>query len=91
VIGGSSSINAMMWVRGAPAPTTTTGDIPGWSYDEVLPYFHRIERRNGSNTDGTYGTEGPALDQRPGANPNPLDRRVPRSLRRVRPDPACPS
>ncbi|MCD0451812.1 GMC family oxidoreductase N-terminal domain-containing protein [Actinocorallia sp. API 0066] len=58
VLGGSSSINAMMWVRGVRADYDGW-DVPGWSYDEVLPYFHRAERRVGSNTGGVYGTEGP--------------------------------
>jgi choline dehydrogenase len=31
---------------------------PGWSYDEVLPYFQRAERRVGSNAGGVYGTSG---------------------------------
>src|SRR3954453_20902667 len=70
VVGGSSSMNAMMWVRGHRADYDNW-DVPGWSYDEVLPYFHRIERRQGTNTDGTYGTEGPLWinDLR---DPNPL-------------------
>jgi len=58
VLGGSSSINAMMWVRGHRADYDGWG-LPGWSYDEVLPYFHRIERRVGSNHGGVYGTDGP--------------------------------
>ena len=32
---------------------------PGWSYDEVLPYFQRAEHRVGSNVGGVYGTSGP--------------------------------
>ena len=32
---------------------------PGWSYDEVLPYFQRAEHRVGSNAGGVYGTSGP--------------------------------
>lgn len=70
VIGGSSSMNAMMWVRGNRADYDDW-NLPGWSYDEVLPYFHRIERRVGSNHDKTYGTEGPLWieDLR---DPNPL-------------------
>jgi choline dehydrogenase-like flavoprotein len=31
----------------------------GWSYDDVLPYFQRAERRVGSNACGVYGTSGP--------------------------------
>ncbi|WP_214412426.1 GMC family oxidoreductase [Sphaerisporangium fuscum] len=57
-LGGSSSINAMMWVRGHRADYDAW-DLPGWSYDEVLPYFRRSERRVGSNHGGVYGTDGP--------------------------------
>lgn len=56
-LGGSSSLNAQMWVRGAQADYDSWG--PGWTYEEVLPYFHRAERRGGSNIEGTYGTGGP--------------------------------
>jgi len=58
VLGGSSSINAMMWVRGT-REDYDDWEIPGWSYDEVLPYFRKAERRVGSNAGGVYGTEGP--------------------------------
>jgi choline dehydrogenase len=58
MLGGSSSINAMMWVRGHKADYDGWG-VPGWSYADVLPYFHRMERRVGSNHGGVYGTDGP--------------------------------
>ncbi|WP_067491623.1 GMC family oxidoreductase [Actinomadura hibisca] len=57
-LGGSSSLNAMMWVRGHRADYDGWG-VPGWSYDEVLPYFRRLEGRVGSNAGGVYGTDGP--------------------------------
>ncbi|MFC9977577.1 GMC family oxidoreductase [Spirillospora sp. NPDC127200] len=57
-LGGSSSLNAMMWVRGHRADYDGWG-VPGWSYDEVLPYFRRLEGRVGSNADAVYGTDGP--------------------------------
>jgi len=45
-LGGSSSINAMCYVRGAPADydrwATTTGD-DRWSWSQVLPWFLRSE------------------------------------------------
>ena len=69
-LGGSSSINAQMWVRGARADYDTWG-VPGWSYDEVLPYFHRAERRHGSNAGETYGTDGPLWIEEL-RSPNPL-------------------
>lgn len=41
-LGGTSSINAMMWVRGVPEDYDGW-DIDGWRYDDVLPYFKRAE------------------------------------------------
>ncbi|MBB2913175.1 choline dehydrogenase [Streptosporangium becharense] len=58
MIGGSSSMNGQMWVRGHRADYDGW-NVPGWSYDEVLPYFLRSERRVGSNRGGVYGTGGP--------------------------------
>ncbi|MGC5011722.1 GMC family oxidoreductase [Streptosporangium sp. DT93] len=58
MLGGSSSMNAQMWVRGHRADYDGWG-VPGWSYEEVLPYFRRAERRSGSNRGDVYGTDGP--------------------------------
>lgn len=58
VLGGSSSLNAQMWVRGCQRDYDQWG-IPGWAYDDVLPYFNRAERRVGSNRGGVYGGDGP--------------------------------
>ncbi|WP_067814441.1 GMC family oxidoreductase [Actinomadura kijaniata] len=65
MLGGSSSMNAMMWVRGHRADYDGWG-VPGWSHDEVMPYYRRLERRVGGNAGGVYGTGGPVLvsDQR---------------------------
>jgi len=60
VVGGSSSLNAQMWVRGC-ARDYDQWEVPGWSYEEVLPYFTRAERRVGSNHGGVYGSAGPLL------------------------------
>ena len=70
VLGGSSSINAMMWVRGHQADYDGW-NLDGWSYADVLPLFHRIERRVGSNHDQTYGTDGALWIEELRA-PNPL-------------------
>src|SRR5688572_12233816 len=43
-LGGSTSINAQMWLRGQRADYDGW-DCAGWSYDEVLPYFERAEGR----------------------------------------------
>ena len=45
-LGGSSSINGMLYVRGNPADYDTWAQLGcrGWSYDDVLPLFRRSER-----------------------------------------------
>lgn len=59
-LGGSSSLNAMMWVRGFAADydewATTAGDT--WSWNALAPYFLRVERTEGAS-DPTLGTSGP--------------------------------
>ena len=75
MVGGSSSINAMMWVRGHRADYDGW-QVPGWSYDEVLPYFHRIERRVGSNHERDVRHRWSDVD-RGAAGPEPADWRVP--------------
>ena len=44
-LGGSSSINGMLYVRGAPVDFDRwqTEGCPGWSYADVLPYFKGME------------------------------------------------
>ena len=46
VLGGSSSINGMLCVRGNPADYDGWAQMGcrGWSFEEVLPYFKSIER-----------------------------------------------
>ena len=45
MLGGSSGINYMMYVRGHPGDfdTWAEGGAAGWSYAEVLPYFRKSE------------------------------------------------
>ena len=47
VLGGSSCLNAMIWVRGAPADFDGWVSLgaEGWSWDDVRPVYERIERR----------------------------------------------
>ncbi|MBD5784697.1 GMC family oxidoreductase N-terminal domain-containing protein [Cellulosimicrobium terreum] len=46
VLGGSSSINAMMWVRGFPEDYDDWGEAAGagWSWAGLRPYFDRVEK-----------------------------------------------
>ena len=45
VLGGTSSVNGMLWVRGEPAEFDHWSELgnPGWSHADVLPFFKRIE------------------------------------------------
>ena len=47
VLGGSSSINGLVYVRGNPCDFERwdSEGAAGWSYADVLPYFRRAERR----------------------------------------------
>ncbi|GAA1468776.1 GMC family oxidoreductase [Microbacterium thalassium] len=58
-LGGSSSLNAMMWVRGFAADYDEWADAagPAWSWDALVPYFRRIERTD-APADDTHGTDG---------------------------------
>ena len=59
-LGGSSSIHGQAWTRGHRVDYDGWAEsCPGWSYQEVLPYFRRAEHRVGSNAGGVYGTSGP--------------------------------
>ena len=61
VLGGSSSINAMCYIRGNAADydawAAATGDAR-WAWRNVLPYFKRAER-NGRGADTWHGDDGP--------------------------------
>jgi choline dehydrogenase len=60
VVGGSGSINAMIYVRGNRADYDgwAAGGADGWSYDDVLPYFKRSEdNERGANE--FHGAGGP--------------------------------
>ena len=61
LLGGSSSINAMIYMRGAAADydewAELTGD-PAWSYENVLPLFRRMED-NARGADRYHGVGGP--------------------------------
>ena len=60
-LGGSSSINAMLYVRGNRWDYDHWASLgnPGWSFDEVLPYFKRSENNEQMGSDPLHGTGGP--------------------------------
>lgn len=75
VLGGSSSLNAMIYTRGHPADydAWAAQGNPGWSYADVLPYF-KISEHNERGADDFHGTGGPlnVMDLR---SPNPFSER----------------
>ncbi len=60
VLGGSSSINAMIYTRGhrADYDQWAAEGNPGWAYDDVLHYFKRAEH-NERGADAFHGSGGP--------------------------------
>ena len=60
MIGGSSSLNGMVYNRGQPADFDNWAQRGnrGWGYADVLPYFKRTERRLGPADPAVHGTEG---------------------------------
>lgn len=59
-LGGSSSINGMVFIRGHQADFDDWRDLgnPGWGYDDVLPYFKAMEHFE-RGADGWRGQGGP--------------------------------
>jgi choline dehydrogenase len=75
-LGGSSSMNAMLYVRGRPLDYDSweAQGAPGWGYADVLPYFKRSED-NVRGPSEYHGVGGPlrVSEQR---SPRPLNRRL---------------
>ncbi|NKX43797.1 choline dehydrogenase [Roseicyclus persicicus] len=74
VIGGSSSINGMIYVRGHARDFDTWAEMgaEGWGYADVLPYFKRAECWHGDAGDPAFrGHDGPLHITR-GPRKNPL-------------------
>jgi choline dehydrogenase len=70
-LGGSSSINAMVYLRGHPADFDhwAKQGCQGWEYESVLPYFQRME--SVPDRRPARGDSGP-LRPAPSTQPNPL-------------------
>ncbi len=59
VLGGSSSINGLIYIRGQPEDYDHWAQLGnrGWSWDDCLPYFKRAERWEGEHDD-VHGKDG---------------------------------
>ena len=76
VLGGSSSINGMIYVRGQPEDFDHWAQLGnrGWSWDDVLPYFKKAEDWEGG-ADEFHGAGGPLLTSRTADKP-PLCQKI---------------
>ncbi|MGB3555630.1 MAG: GMC family oxidoreductase N-terminal domain-containing protein [Jannaschia sp.] len=60
VLGGSSSLNGLLYVRGQPEDYDRWRQmgLPGWGWDDVLPLFRRSQRQE-RGADEFHGSDGP--------------------------------
>jgi choline dehydrogenase len=72
-LGGSSSINGMVYIRGHAKDydSWAQGGAAGWSYSDVLPYFKRAEQHL-LGGDSYHGSDGPLAVFAPDLNQSPL-------------------
>ena len=75
-LGGSSSINAMIYIRGVPQDYDAWRDqgCDGWGFNDVLPYFKKSEHCEVASTN-LRGQGGPLNVARP-TDPSPLNERL---------------
>ena len=73
-LGGSSAINGMMYMRGHRRDFDEWSSLgnPGWSYDDVLPYFRKSENNEDYGDSPAHGRGGP-LNVKHLARPNKLN------------------
>jgi choline dehydrogenase len=73
-LGGSSTINAMIYARGHAADFDAWAELgnPGWRYEDVLPYFKKSEN-NEVHRDSPYHGVGGPLNVTNLRSPNPLN------------------
>ena len=71
MLGGSSSINGLAFVRGQAQDFDTWAQMgnQGWSYEDVLPFFKRMESYEADGDDAFRGRDGPLRV----TNPEPRD------------------
>ena len=60
VVGGSSTVNGMIWVHGTPREYDLWAEdgCPGWSYADLLPWFRKIESYSHGDS-ASRGRDGP--------------------------------
>jgi choline dehydrogenase len=71
-LGGSSSLNGMIYVRGHPSDYDRWAELgnDGWAYEDLLPYFKRAEHFEPG--DGEYHGEGGPLNVAEQVDPHPV-------------------
>lgn len=74
VLGGSSAINGMVYIRGHARDydNWAAGGLPGWAYQNLLPYFKRAERHT-HGASAYHGAEGPLAVHAPDPRDSPLN------------------
>ena len=70
MLGGSSSINGLIYIRGQPEDYDHWAQLGnrGWSWDDVLPFFRKAENWEGE-ADATHGKGGPLFTSRDADTP----------------------
>lgn len=73
MLGGSSSLNSMLYIRGAAQDYDDWRDLgcPGWGWDDVLPVFKALERNQNGQDPAYHGTGGELIVSQP-RDPNPV-------------------
>ena len=67
MLGGSSALNGMAFVRGQAQDFDSWAQMgnQGWSYEDVLPFFKRMESYEGGGDDALRGRDGPLRVTKP--------------------------
>lgn len=73
LLGGSSSMNSMLYIRGAREDYDEWRDLgcEGWAWSDVLPVFKDLERNRIGQDPAIHGTQGELFVDRP-KDPNPV-------------------
>lgn len=73
LLGGSSSLNSMLYIRGAAQDYDEWRDLgcEGWGWDDVLPVFKDLERNTLGQDPAFHGSAGELFVSRP-TDPNPV-------------------